>query len=112
METDCEGVDWIHLAQDKDQRRALWNGNEFSGYTNGREFLDQLKDSTPWSQLIRLRKTRVFGFFWNRTASLNCIRTNMHAYCCAPVYDKNGIPAVPFNFCLRMYALFHNSSTW
>jgi hypothetical protein len=34
MET-CEGVDWIHLAQDRDQWRALEHGNETSGSIKG-----------------------------------------------------------------------------
>jgi hypothetical protein len=35
-------VDWIHLAQDRDQWQALMNSNEPSGSIKGREFLDQL----------------------------------------------------------------------
>jgi hypothetical protein len=36
-----EGVEWIHLAQDRDQwRDSCQRGNEPSGSTKGREFLD------------------------------------------------------------------------
>jgi hypothetical protein len=40
-ETGREGVDWMHLAQDRDQWRALVNtGNKPSGSIKRREFLD------------------------------------------------------------------------
>jgi hypothetical protein len=39
-ETGCGGVDWIHLAQDKDQGRALVNTVvKFRGSVNVRKFL-------------------------------------------------------------------------
>jgi len=55
-----EGMDWIHLAQDRDQRWALANRimSEPSGSIKCREFLDYLsdymlfKDSSPWSQSV------------------------------------------------------------
>jgi hypothetical protein len=35
-----EGVDWMHMAQDKDQWCALVKSNELSGSINGSEILD------------------------------------------------------------------------
>jgi archaeosine-15-forming tRNA-guanine transglycosylase len=37
-----EGVQWIHMAQDRPRWRYLVSGNETSGSTKGEEFLDQL----------------------------------------------------------------------
>jgi len=38
-EVEWEGVDWIHLAQDRDQWWVLEHGNEPSGSIKGRAFL-------------------------------------------------------------------------
>jgi hypothetical protein len=35
-----EGVDWMHLAQDRDQWQTCEYGNEPSGSVKGEEFLD------------------------------------------------------------------------
>jgi hypothetical protein len=40
MEVGWEGVDWIHLAQDRDQWQAHVHGNEPSGSIKDGEFLD------------------------------------------------------------------------
>jgi hypothetical protein len=44
-EISWEGVDWMHVAKDGDQYRAVVNGesgNEISGTIKGGEFLDEL----------------------------------------------------------------------
>jgi len=51
-------VDWLHLAQDRDQLQFLVNDNEPLGYIKGRKFdyvsnyLLSKKDSAPWSQSV------------------------------------------------------------
>jgi hypothetical protein len=55
-----EGVDWIHLAQDRNEwravvytvmnRRVSIKGREFLNQTNDYQLLK--KDSYPWSQLV------------------------------------------------------------
>jgi len=39
-----QGVDWIHLAQDRIQWRAYEHGNEHSGSIKDGKFLNQLSD--------------------------------------------------------------------
>jgi hypothetical protein len=39
-----EGVDWIHLAENRDQWRAFYHGKESSGSMKGVKFLDYLSD--------------------------------------------------------------------
>jgi hypothetical protein len=49
-ETGCEDVDWIHLAQNRDQWRVVVN----MGTIRGREILDQLSNYPPWSYITLL----------------------------------------------------------
>jgi len=59
-ETGQEGMDWIHLAQDRGPMvGSCEHGNEPSDFMKGREFLNQVndyyllkKDSAPQSQLL------------------------------------------------------------
>jgi hypothetical protein len=44
MEIGWEGVDWRHLAQDRDQWQAFEHGIEHSGPIKGREFLNYPSD--------------------------------------------------------------------
>jgi hypothetical protein len=43
-EIGCEDVDWIYLAQDRGQWRAIEHSNQPSGSIKGGEFLDHLSD--------------------------------------------------------------------
>jgi hypothetical protein len=44
-EIGCEGVDWIHLAQNRGPLAGCCeHGNEPFGYIHGGEFLDKLSD--------------------------------------------------------------------
>jgi hypothetical protein len=43
-EIGCESMDWIHLAQARDQCWVLVNTNEPLGFIKGNEFLDWLSD--------------------------------------------------------------------
>jgi hypothetical protein len=47
-------VDWIHVAQDRNQLRAVANTAMVVGFQKGGEFLDLFlkKDCAPWSWLF------------------------------------------------------------
>jgi hypothetical protein len=49
--TGCEDVDWIHLAQDRNQSRAL----ESIVMDHNGEFFDQLRDCLPTQGLLSMR---------------------------------------------------------
>jgi hypothetical protein len=43
-EVEWEGVEWIHLAHDRDERGSCEHGSELSVSIKGGEFLDHLSD--------------------------------------------------------------------
>jgi hypothetical protein len=44
-ETGCGSMDWIHLAQDRDQWKAYEHGDERSGYITFWEILSSIRKS-------------------------------------------------------------------
>jgi hypothetical protein len=61
-------VDWIHLAQDRDQWQALVKTEIVSCLMKGEEFLQQLRDcqllkkkSVPWSYLMQITHFILFA---------------------------------------------------
>jgi hypothetical protein len=47
-----EGAGWIHLAEDKDQWRALVNTVMTFRFSKELNYYYPLKDYAPWSQLL------------------------------------------------------------